>query len=261
MVLLLNIFFGPVVNAARGVAVQVQSAVTQFAGNFQTALNPQITKTYAINQLSEMHKLIIRSARFSFFMLYILSLPILLFTPFILNIWLKEVPEYTSNFLKISLIVAIIDSMSNPLMVAAAATGKIRKYQSIVGGTILLIIPLSYLLLIMGATPMAVYGVHLFISFITYLLRLYMIRPMISLSLRTYFSSLLKSVTPVALLSLPIPMIASVLLNLSNIFILFINIIISVLSVAIAVYCFGLEKSERSILNNKISVIFQRIRL
>ena len=84
---LLNIFFGPVVNAARGVAVQVQSAVTQFAGNFQTALNPQITKTYAINQLSEMHKLIIRSARFSFFMLYILSLPILLFTPFILNIW------------------------------------------------------------------------------------------------------------------------------------------------------------------------------
>lgn len=257
---LLNIFFGPVVNAARGVAVQVQGAVTQFAGNFQTALNPQITKTYAINELSEMHKLIIRSARFSFFMLYLLSLPILLYTPFILNIWLKEVPEYTSIFLKISLTIAIIDSVSNPLMVAAAATGSIRKYQSVVGGTILLIIPLSYLLLKMGATPIAVYGVHLFISFITFFLRLYIIRPMISLSLKFYFSSFFKNITPVVLLSLPIPMIASVLISSSNIAFLFINIIISVLSVAITVYCFGLEKSERNILNNKILMVFQRIK-
>lgn len=258
---LLNIFFGPVVNAARGVAIQVQSAITQFAGNFQTALNPQITKTYAINELSEMHKLIIRSARFSFFMLYLLSLPILLYTPFILSIWLKEVPEYTSIFLKISLVIAIIDSVSNPLMVAAAATGRIRKYQSVVGGMILLIIPISYLLLKMGATPIAVYCVHLFISFITFFLRLYIIRPIISLSLKLYFSNLLKNVTPVALLSLPIPTIASALLDSSNTAILFINIVISVLSVALTVYCFGLEKSERNILNNKISMVFQRIKL
>ena len=145
-------------------------------------------------------------------------------------------------------------------MVAAAATGSIRKYQSVVGGTILLIIPLSYLLLKMGATPIAVYGVHLFISFITFFLRLYIIRPMISLSLKFYFSSFFKNITPVVLLSLPIPMIASVLISSSNIAFLFINIIISVLSVAITVYCFGLEKSERNILNNKILMVFQRIK-
>lgn len=76
--MLLNVFFGPVVNAARGIAVQVQNAVQQFVGNFQMALNPQITKTYAQGEMQEMHKLMYRSARFSFFLLFFLSLPVLL---------------------------------------------------------------------------------------------------------------------------------------------------------------------------------------
>ena len=90
--MMLNMFFGPIVNAARGIAVQVQAAVQQFIGNFQVALNPQITKNYATGELVQMHILMFRSARFSFFLLYLLTLPILLETNYILTLWLETVP-------------------------------------------------------------------------------------------------------------------------------------------------------------------------
>ena len=99
--ILLNIFFGPTVNAARGVAVQVQNAVLQFSQNFQTALNPQITKNYAKGDREAMYKLIIRSSRFSFFLLFFLSLPIFLMTQEVLELWLKRVPDNSAVFLKI----------------------------------------------------------------------------------------------------------------------------------------------------------------
>lgn len=92
---LLNMFFGPAVNAARGVAVQVQGAVSQFSMNFQTAINPQITKSYAQQDFGNMHMLVCRSSKFTYFLLFALTLPILLETPYILNLWLKEVPDYT----------------------------------------------------------------------------------------------------------------------------------------------------------------------
>lgn len=90
--MLLNVFFGPVVNAARAVATQVQSAIQMFITNFQMALNPQIVKTYAQGDFEAMHTLMFRSSRFSFFLMYLLSLPVLLEAPLILQIWLKTVP-------------------------------------------------------------------------------------------------------------------------------------------------------------------------
>ena len=110
--MLLNVFFGPIVNAARAVAVQVQSAIQQFVGNFQMALNPQITKTYAKGELGDMHSLMFRSARFSFFLLYFLSLPVLFETNFILTIWLKTVPENTVVFLRIMICTSLIYTLS-----------------------------------------------------------------------------------------------------------------------------------------------------
>lgn len=128
--MLLNVFFGPVVNAARGIAVQVQNAVQQFVLNFQMALNPQITKTYAQGEMQEMHKLMYRSARFSFFLLFFLSLPVLFETKFILTVWLKIVPDNTVVFLRIMLCTSLIYTLSNPLIIANQATGKVRKYQA-----------------------------------------------------------------------------------------------------------------------------------
>lgn len=121
--ILLNVFWGPVVNAARGVAVQVQSAVIQLSMNFQTALNPQITKSFATGNRPYMYSLIYLQFQIYIFLLLFLSLPVMFETETILRVWLKTVPEYTVIFLRLMLCVTIIDAVANPLMVSAAATG------------------------------------------------------------------------------------------------------------------------------------------
>ena len=115
--MLLNVFFGPVVNAARAVAVQVQNAILQFIGNFQMAINPQITKTYANGEMEDMHKLMFRSAKFTFYLLFVVSLPVLFETNFILTVWLKTVPENTVIFLRIMICVSLLYPLSTPLII------------------------------------------------------------------------------------------------------------------------------------------------
>ena len=145
--ILLNLFFGPVVNSARGIAYQVNTAVSGFVINFQMAMNPQIFKSYAANDLKYMHQLIFQGAKYSFFLLFFLALPLLIDTETILKWWLKIVPEYTVLFCRLVLINTLIDCISGPLMTAAQATGRIKKYQTAVGGLLLLILPISYLFL------------------------------------------------------------------------------------------------------------------
>lgn len=170
--MLLNVFFGPVVNAARAVAVQVQGAIQQFVGNFQTALNPQITKTYASGELNEMHRLMFRSARFSFYLLFFLSLPVLYETDFILTVWLKMVPENAVVFLRIMICTSLIYTIANPLIIANQATGRVMKYQAVCGTILLLILPISYLCLKMGCPAYSVFIVHFLIESVTQMARM-----------------------------------------------------------------------------------------
>jgi O-antigen/teichoic acid export membrane protein len=145
--ILLNIFFGSSVNAARGISYQVQSTVNKFSSNFQAALNPQIIKSYAANNYYYMHKLIFASSKYSYFLLFFLSLPILIQTEQILDWWLTIVPEYTAHFLRIIIVITLIEALANPLIIAAQATGKIKVYQSVVGGVLLMILPFSFIML------------------------------------------------------------------------------------------------------------------
>ena len=114
--LLLNVFFGPVVNAARAVAVQVETAIANFSTNFLMAVNPQITKLYAQENLAEMHKLLFRASKFTFFLLFTLSLPVMIETEPILTVWLKIVPDYSVIFLRLLLCIVMIDAVVRPLM-------------------------------------------------------------------------------------------------------------------------------------------------
>lgn len=118
--------FGPTVNAARGITVQVQNAIQGFATNFQTALNPQITKSYAAYNWDYTKFLLFLSSRVSIFLLFIISLPVLLETNQILTWWLDTPPDYTDKFIKIILLITMIDALANPIIVAAQATGKIK---------------------------------------------------------------------------------------------------------------------------------------
>ena len=129
--IVINLFYGPSVNAARGIANQVNSAIMGFVSNFMTALNPQITKSYASGDRQYMLTLIFQGARLSFYMLLLLSLPVLVNTHYILVIWLKIVPEHAVLFVQLILIFAMSESISNPLITAMLATGKIKKYQMI----------------------------------------------------------------------------------------------------------------------------------
>ncbi len=248
--MLLNTFFGPVVNAARGIAVQVQSAVSQFSHNFQTAINPQITKTYASGQLEDMHKLVFRSSKFTFMLLLILCLPIIIETPFILNLWLEEVPDYTSIFLRIILVTTIIDASANSLMVSAAATGEVKKYQSIIGGILLSIVPISYWVLKLGGQSWTVFMVHLFVCCIAFVTRLFIIKPMINLNIASFFSKVLIRCMFVVSLAILMPIFLHFALD-RNILNSVIIIAVSFISAAIATFSVGIDSNERRWVLNK----------
>lgn len=174
--ILINLFNGPIVNAARGIAFQVNNAIQGFVNNFMIALNPQITKSYAANNHKYMMTLIFQGARLSFYMLLILSLPILLNTQYILEIWLKTVPEHSTLFVQLVLILAMSESISYPLITAIQATGRIRNYQLLVGGLQLLNFPISYCLLHIGFFPEIIMIVAIILTQVCLGARLYMLQ-------------------------------------------------------------------------------------
>ena len=242
--MLLNIFFGPIVNAARGIAVQVQSAVSQFVSNFQTALNPQITKTYAVGQLTQMHSLMFRSARFSFFLLFFLALPILLETEYILTLWLDIVPPDTIIFTRWMIGISLIYAMANPCVIANQATGKVKVYQAVVGGILLLIVPISYIVLKMGAPAYSVFIVHFCVESVAQLARMYMLRRLIDLPIRAYLHHIYLPVAIVVAVSCLLPMYIHHILPYGMTRFLVVGVT-SVVSVGASTIFLGLTKDER----------------
>ena len=248
--LLLNVFFGPVVNAARAVAVQVETAIANFSSNFLMAVNPQITKLYAQNNLQDMQKLIFRSSKFTFILMLVISLPIVVETDMILRMWLKIVPEYTVIFLRLLLAIVTIDSVARPLMTAAAATGDVKLYQSLIGGILLSIVPIAYVVLKLGGAPASVYVVHLVICIIAFLTRLWVIKPMIKLSIHQYFCSVVLRCVFVLTVSLPLCLLVKFLLP-EGILPTIIVCVACVLVASATSYLLGLDREERQFVNTK----------
>jgi len=257
--LLLNVFFNPMVNAARAVAVQVNSAIFSFSNGFQTALNPQITKSYAAKDFTMMHSLIFKSSKFSFFILYFLSVPVLLNADIILRTWLKIVPEYSNVFVRLVLCTAIIGATGNSFMIAAQATGNIRKYQIIVGGTLLLVLPVSYICLRLGGNPVSVFIVQLVVDCLMNIARFLVVKPMIKLSLRSYFREVLLKIIIVVGLSFPLAFFVKYILQ-DGVVQFLAGSVLSMLFVAVSIFFFGLTKHERQFLINKILAVLSRHR-
>ena len=249
--ILLNVFFGPVVNAARGIAAQVQSVVMQFASNFQTAINPQIIKSYAANELDYMHSLIFRSSRFSFCLLFCLSLPVFIETDMLLGLWLKEVPEYSSVFLRLILCASIIQSISGPLMTSAQATGRVKVYQSVVGGILIMVLPVAYIVLRLGGSPLSVFFTEIVVCTVAFVVRLLIIRPMIGLNLCRFFTNVIVRCFLVAVSASVIPVVLSIYVRdslLSSISIC----LVSAVSAAVCSFFIGMTRHERLVVVNGI---------
>lgn len=256
--IIINLFGGPAVNAARGIAMQVNHAIVGFSNNFMTALNPQITKSYASGEQDYMMKLIFRGARFSFYMLLFLSLPVLANTHYILSLWLGIVPEHSVLFVRLALIFAMSESISSPLVTAMLATGKIRNYQIVVGGLQMLNLPISYVLLRIGCIPETVMMVAIGLSQCCLAARLVMLRTMIGLSARKYLREVYLNVILVTTVAAVLPILTSVILEES--FLNFVIIVlISLITAAISIFYIGFNKNERDFAVTKFKYAIQKL--
>lgn len=254
---LLNLFFGPAVNAARGVAVQVQSAVQMFATNFQTALNPQMMKSYAQNNLHEMHTLLFRSVKFTFMLLLCLMLPLMLEINTVLGLWLTHVPTYTNVFVCLMLCISMIDAVSNPFMTASAATGRVKIYQSVVGGILLLIVPLAYIPLKLGAQPYSVFIVHLTIAILAFIARFFIVRRMINLSVIEYLKKALVPCICVAIPSVSLSLSIKRLLPEGLLYSALV-VFISLFVVLTSSFIFGVTANERQFLLSRVKFLSRK---
>ena len=249
--ILLNMFFGPVVNAARGVAVQVQGAVKSFISNFQLAVIPQITKNYASGNLERMHTLIISSSKLSYFLFLTMALPLFIETRQILSLWLVEVPKHTVSFMRLVLLIMLAESWEQPLHTANLATGRIKRFQSIKGLSLVMTIPISYFVLKLGAQPEVVFVIQLLVTFSSLIIQLFILRPLIGLSLRMYFYEVFVRTFCVTVFASIIPLITYHLLDDSFISMLFV-IALSVASIFGVVLSIGLNTAEKTFIFSNI---------
>lgn len=249
--ILINMFFGPSINAARGIAVRVQGTVSNFSANFQTAINPQITKNYAVGNLEYMRSLIYAESKFSFFLLLVLSLPMMVEAETILSWWLVKVPQNTVVFMDIMLLTTFVETSINPLLIAALATGNIKKLQMVICPILLCILPVSYVCLKIGMPAYSVFVVNLLLLFISLLVRVYLLRSYIGISLRYYITNVLGRCILVGLLSCILPLFINRLVE--GKFANFISVcIVSVVSALFCSFFLGLNRNEKKFILDKV---------
>lgn len=251
---LINTFFGVVYNAARGVSVSVLSAVSSLVGSFTTAMSPQITKSYASGDYIYMWNLVGKGIRFSFFLLFILSAPVLASAEWILSLWLKIPPPMAALFTRLTIITALCDTLSAPLIYLMNATGKIALYQCVVGGTLLLTLPIDLVLLNIGCDAEILLWVNIVISFILFFIRLLMIRRLIDFKILDFVMSVLPRIfyvsITVAFMILTVHLCCSFLE--ASFFIEFCKLIFSFLFTGLSIYLIGITSEERYVFRNKV---------
>lgn len=258
--LVLNLFYGTVLNAAKGISNQVMNAVSSFANNFMLAMNPQITKSYAQGDYQYMMSLVFRGSRYSYYLLFFLSLPIILNADFIIHLWLKNVPDYAVQLAQLSLMTAMITSLSNPLVTAQNATGKVRNYQIVVGGIQLLNLPLCFIVLYNGFSPISIMVVAIVVELVSLAARLFMIPFYIkAFSAITYIREVLFKVVIVTLIAAIVPTSLHLCINkgiLSFTIVTLSCFVFTILSVVLV----GCTNSERDLLRNQVKKLVEKIK-
>lgn len=256
---LMNLFFGTIVNAAQGLATQVLSSVQQFGQNFMTALNPQIIKSYATDDLARTRMLVMTGARLSFYLLLALSTPVIVTAPDLMRIWLTTVPGPTVLFVRLSLIIGMSDILSHSMLIANHATGKVKKYQLVVGGLQLSIFPIVYIAYKLGASAASSYYICLIISQISLFARIILVRKNLEMGFMEYINNVYWRVLVVGIITfLPIYYLYSWLPH--NIWgILILGVVSVCWSLAIAA-TLGCTSAERTTLGNYLYKFMNKTR-
>lgn len=255
---LINVFFGPIVNAANGVANQVISATNQFVTNFQTAFRPQLTKSYAEKNYDYMYSLFYSSSKLSFYLMLIVSVPIIIEIPMILNIWLGEaVPKHTDSFVRLSLLIAWVSCFANPTSCIIYATGVLKKFTIWVGGLNLAIIPVAYACLKLGGNPESVFVASLSITIIVQIARLIIFKEILSCSLLNYSLKVLLPALLTGLLSFVVPLILTCFLE-PGIIRTLIVCVVSLFWTCFIIWIIGCNTYEKAFVRKKINQLLRK---
>lgn len=248
--ILLNIFWGISINAAIGIANQVSSAVYQFVTNFQLAFNPQIIKSYSSGEINRFQSLVFCSSKISFFLLLFIGLPIIVNIDFILHLWLGDTPIYTSEFVSVMLIYMAIDAIAAPLWLSAQAQGDIKRYQITLSCILFLNLPLAYIAIKLGLSPIIVWGTRLLINISSFIYRCNYTRKYINLNIRLFITNVLSKILLVTIISFPVTYFVKSLF--SNWEALISSSITSCIILGFTIYYIGLTKQERYFTNELI---------
>lgn len=248
--ILINLFFSVVINAARGIAIQVNGIVEGFVSNFMTAVQPRLIKLYASNQLEEMKKIISQASRFGFVLVCLLIFPLLITTEFVINLWLGQVPEKVVLFIRLVLANMLIVVLYSPLASIIFASGKVKVYQLSISFCFLSVFLFSYLSFYVGFPDYSTFLISLFFSILGLLVRLYVVKNTINFSIKQYFSD---TVIPLfaLLISFIIPFLVNSSLN-SSLLSFCVIVIVSSVSLLFTTWLFVVKKDEKLIIKKVI---------
>lgn len=242
--MLINVYFGVTLNAARGIATQVEAAVLQFVNNFTTSINPQITKKYASGDKVRMFSLICKGAKFSYFSMLLLSMPLICEAETILSIWLTVVPEHTVIFVQLSLVLGMFDCIGASGYTACAATGRMRLYSLVITPIGFLEFPLTWLFFFCGAPAVYTYYLYVLVKAMVVVARVFLLKEMIGLQPSRFVRDVFQPVILATLLASLLPSIVVCFMPPTFIRLL-LSIAVGGVSVSVASLYIGMNKSER----------------
>lgn len=248
--IVLNLFFGSVLNAAYSISMQVQAALFMFVQNFQVAANPQIIKSYAANDLERTKRLMSQSSRLAYFLSFLIAFPILINTEYILNLWLTTVPPHTVMFVQLVVITTLIESVSLSLMTGIQATGRIKAYQATIGTLVFLNLPLSYIALRLGYVPESIFVIGILISIIAFVLRLIFLKNLLDVDVFRYLKGNISRILALSVITTAIWMGFKKISNYSTLTFgaFVVESILYCTLIAILVLSIGITSSERKTL-------------
>jgi O-antigen/teichoic acid export membrane protein len=255
--ILLNLFFGPIVNAARGVSTQVESAINNFTSNFYTAVRPQIIKSYAMADYDYFIKLVFLSSRYAFYLILILSIPIQLRLDEILSLWLKYPPLYSNSFIHWILIYSAINVLTNPFWTAIQAIGKLNKYCLLGGAVFMSVLPLGYFFLAKGSGPVIVFQALVIVRLIYTIVTIRIVREYVTFSILEYFQIVVIPILLTSIVSCTICYFINIIIPQGILF-LFMASFLFIIITTLTICTLGISGKERAMIYSKVIGVCKR---
>ena len=257
--LVLNMFFNPIVNAARAVSMQVENATKMLSANFNLALNPQIVKSYSQEDYERFFSLIYRGSKFSFFILLALSFPILNHLPNLLELWLGkgQVPQYTVEFTQILILIALVNALSDPLVTAVSSNGRIKWFQIVSGFSLLMILPISGIVFYYVHRPVMIFIVYLLMSVFVYLFRLWYCKWLLGMNLQQYILKVWLRSGLLLICTLASYVLYIRMMHISGIM-MFISMFLEVIFIIGLIIVIGLTTSEKTMIFNYVRKFYKK---